>query len=147
MQGMGSVDGSNTGLEQWRLNQIQQFPFLGGMEAQLPPPTAIYSNLDGQSSGTPMTGSELITQLESVKMEDHNNQRVGMNLGRLYLGGGGANPRTDQFWGGSSGGATGNNNGVEGSSGAAGVSGGGGGGGSWMTNLSGFNSSSTGSLL
>ncbi|XP_038980113.1 dof zinc finger protein DOF5.1-like isoform X2 [Phoenix dactylifera] len=121
--------GGGVGLEQWRFPQIQQFPFLGGLEPPPPPPAPVPGlyPFDGVGSGVDegafakATGSGLITQLASVKMEDNQH---GLRLPRQYLG----VPRNDQYWGGSSGGGT--------SSGSG-----------WPTNLSGFNSSSAGNLL
>jgi len=95
---------------------------------------------DGQGGGGATgatTGLELINQLASAKMEDNNPR--GLNLARQYLG---VSPRNDQFWA-----AGGGGRGEGSSAGGAGGNNGGGGGGGWMTNLSGFNSSSPGSLL
>ncbi|XP_008779546.2 dof zinc finger protein DOF5.1-like isoform X1 [Phoenix dactylifera] len=131
-----SSGGTGVGLEQWRLPQIQQFPFLGGLEPTLPPPAPAPGlfPFDGEGGGIvggafagpvhmKATGSGLITQLASVKMEDN---RRGLSLPRQYP----SVPRNDQYWGGGGGG---------------GSSGGGGGG--WAADLSGFNSSSAGNLL
>ncbi|XP_017700540.1 dof zinc finger protein DOF5.1-like isoform X2 [Phoenix dactylifera] len=125
---------SSIGLEQWRLQQIQQFPFLGGLEAPPPPPAqpvpGLYP-LDEESGGEgfagqflpKLSGSGLISQLASVKMED-NSQRL--NLPRQYL----AVPGNNQYWGGGAGAGTA-------SGGSAG----------WTGDLSGFNSSTSGNIL
>ncbi|KAG1365768.1 dof zinc finger protein DOF5.1 [Cocos nucifera] len=127
---------SSIGLEQWRLQQIQQFPFLGGLEPPPPPPAqpvpGIYP-FDGEGGGEgfvgqvlpKVSGSGLITQLASVKMEDSSHQ--GLNLPRHYLG----VPGNDQYWGGGGGGGGGTSSGS----------------GGWMGELSGFNSSSSGNIL
>ncbi|KAG6531634.1 dof zinc finger protein DOF5.1-like isoform X1 [Zingiber officinale] len=130
---------SNIGqLEQWRLQQIQQFPFLGGgLETPLPTVQPSMSGLyhftgegrqvDGAKA---VSGSSLITQLASVKMEDHNDQ-LRLNLSRQYLGLSG----NDQYnW--------------SGTGGAAGEGGGSTSGSNWaMTDLSVFNSSSSGNNI
>ncbi|XP_058109704.1 dof zinc finger protein DOF3.6-like [Magnolia sinica] len=101
--------------EQWRMQQMQQFPFMTGLE----PPPGLYP-FEGEGS-EPAYGGGVgqirskpsgsgVSQLASVKMEDNQ----GLNLSRQFLG----IPGTEQFWGGSA----------------------------W-TDLSGFNSSSTGHLL
>ncbi|KAG1337888.1 dof zinc finger protein DOF5.1 [Cocos nucifera] len=122
---------SSIGLEQWRLQQIQQFPFLGGLEAPPPPPAhqpvPVLYPLDGESGGEgfagqllpKVSGSGLIAQLASVKMEDNSH---GLNLPRQYL----SFPGNNHYWGASGGAGTG-------SGGSAG----------WTGDLSGFNSSST----
>ncbi|XP_010922356.3 dof zinc finger protein DOF5.1 [Elaeis guineensis] len=139
MQPMEQLDyqvgsSSSIGLEQWRLQQIQQFPFLGGLEAPPAPPSQpvpVLYPLDGESGGEGFAGqllpkvsagSGLITQLASVKMEDN---PQGLNLPRQYLG----FPGNNHYWGGSTGGA--------------GAGAGSGGSAGWTGDLSGFNSSST----
>nr|XP_010937644.1 dof zinc finger protein DOF5.1 isoform X2 [Elaeis guineensis] len=132
--GINSSSGGGVGLEQWRLPQIQQFPFLGALEPTLPPPAPVPGLFlfDGEGGGVgagpfagsvhmKATASGLITQLASVKMEDN---QQGLGLPRQYS----SVPRNDQYWGSSSGG---------GSSGGSG----------WAPDLSGFNSSSAGNLL
>jgi hypothetical protein len=85
--GTGAGASSATiGLEQWRLPQIQRFPFLSGQpDVVQPTMSGIYPfDMEGQSGDTPvlpgghmlggskMPGSAgLITQLASVKMEDN----------------------------------------------------------------------------
>ncbi|KAJ4972252.1 hypothetical protein NE237_005351 [Protea cynaroides] len=116
--------GSNTGPEQWRLQHLQQFPFLSGLE----PPPGLYP-FEGEGGGgggvePPTYGGGSVAQLRrkpqppsgsgqanSVKMEENQ----GLNLSRQFLG----IPGNDQYWGGSN---------------------------AW-TDLSGFNSSSTNHLL
>ncbi|XP_072998121.1 dof zinc finger protein DOF5.1-like [Typha latifolia] len=129
---------SSVGLEHWRFQQIQQFPFLGNMDPPPPPPAPSVPGLypfdgDGGSDHgfgnqvfpkVSVSGSGLITQLASVKMEDSNAQ--GLSLPRQYLG----IPGNDQYWGGGNGGVN--------------TSGGGGG---WTADLSGFNSSNSGNIL
>ncbi|XP_072975723.1 dof zinc finger protein DOF3.6-like [Typha angustifolia] len=134
--------GTTVGLEQWRVQQIQQFPFLSGLEPPPPPPppppalTGMYHldlegcRIDGSAFGGQMPtaktlSSEIISHLASVKMEDNSQT---LSLPRLYMD----IPRNinDSIWGGSTGGS---------------VVGGNGGG--WIPDLSGFNSSSTGNLL
>ncbi|KAK4270304.1 hypothetical protein QN277_023354 [Acacia crassicarpa] len=108
------------GLEQWRMPQTQQFPFLAaGLEGS----HGLYSfegtsgealGYGGMSLRPKATASGLITQLASVKMEDNNNNNNNLNLSGQFLG-------SDQYWG---------------------TSGGGGSTSAW-TDLSGFSSSST----
>ncbi|CAN6322113.1 unnamed protein product [Urochloa humidicola] len=154
--------GAMGGLEQWRMPQMQQFPFLSRPDAGVPPPMSggIYPfDVEGDAGGgfaghmlaggAKVPGSVgLITQLASVKMEDNNPASTAMasSSPREFLGLSG----NLQFWGGGGGGgngASGNNGG-----GATANAGGGGGGGasapgsSWV-DLSGFNSSSSGNLL
>ncbi|XP_028783555.1 dof zinc finger protein DOF5.1-like [Neltuma alba] len=115
----GSMLFAPGGLEQWRVPQTQQFPFLAGLEGS----QGLYSFDGGASAGEgPGYGSTslrpkalasttagVITQLASVKMEDNNRE---MNLSSQFLG-------SDQhYWG--TGGST-----------------------SGWTDLSGFSSSST----
>ncbi|CAN6280785.1 unnamed protein product [Urochloa humidicola] len=148
--------GAAIGLEQWRLPQIQQFPFLSRPDAAVPSPmSGIYPfDVDGHGDaagfaghmlggGSKVPGSAgLITQLASVKMEDNNPAAsAAMTCSpREFLGLHGSL----QFWGGGGGnGASGNNGG-----GTAANAGGGGGGASapssgWV-DLSGFNSPSSG---
>ncbi|KAJ0962379.1 hypothetical protein J5N97_030207 [Dioscorea zingiberensis] len=89
--------GSSLGFEQWRLHQIQQYPFLGGMDPQAPSQApASVSGLfpfDGEEGMSyKASSSGLITQFASVKMED-NPQRFG--LPRQYIS---TVPRPDQYW-------------------------------------------------
>ncbi|XP_052146408.1 dof zinc finger protein DOF2.4-like isoform X1 [Oryza glaberrima] len=154
--GGGGAAAAAIGLEQWRLPQIQQFPFLSRNDAMPPPMSGIYpfdaeaaadaAGFAGQLlAGTKVPGSSgLITQLASVKMEDSNAQSAAMNSSpREFLG----LPGNLQFWGGGNGaGPGGNGDGATGGSGAGVAPGGGGSGGGWA-DLSGFNSSSSGNIL
>ncbi|CAL4919817.1 unnamed protein product [Urochloa decumbens] len=170
--GLSSLDpvdyhlGTGGGLEQWRLPQIQQFPFLSRHDAGVPPPmSGIYPfDVDGHSGdagggfaghmlggGSKLPGGSagLITQLASVKMEDNNpasaSAAMTSSSPREFLG----LPGNLQFWGG------GGNNGASANNGGgatANNAGGGGGGasapGSSWVDLSGFNNSpSSGNLL
>ncbi|XP_074584226.1 uncharacterized protein LOC141840206 [Curcuma longa] len=126
---------SSIGLEQWRLPQIQQFPFLGGsleppVQAVQPVISCLYHFSGDASQGDDakaVSGSSLITQLSSSKMEDHSD-RLGLNLPRQYLGLSGNGQYNN--WSGSR---------------VAGEGGGATSGSSWaITDLSVFNSSSSG---
>ncbi|WOL16501.1 hypothetical protein Cni_G25288 [Canna indica] len=138
---LGSGSGTaGIGLENLRLHQMQQFPLLGGaldlpQTPQPPPPpvSGLYSFVGGESGAfmggsfagqvpTKPSGSGLITQMASVKMEENNQQLL--NFPRQYLG----ISRNDQFWS-----STGSGSGGGGSSSGTG---------GWSTDLSGFNSSS-----
>ncbi|KAJ6826796.1 putative dof zinc finger protein DOF2.4 isoform X2 [Iris pallida] len=142
MQQMEAVDhyqlgisaSSGMGMEQWRpLNQIHQFPFLGGLEPP-PQPVSDLFPFDGTQDAGKESGAELASQLaNSVKMED-NRPRELNNMARQYFG----VARNDQFWGAGAGGV---------GAGSSAIGGSGGSGGGWMTDLSGFNSSSSGNLL
>ncbi|KAG6535895.1 dof zinc finger protein DOF5.1-like [Zingiber officinale] len=112
----GSSAGGVVGLQ-----QMQQFPLLGGGALeQLPPPQPLPLPLQSISGQYPYGGGEgsgfagglftgqapmlkqsaLISQLASVKMED--NQQL-LNFPRNYLG----VSRSDQFWNGGDGGSSG----------------------------------------
>ncbi|KAJ7950349.1 Dof zinc finger protein [Quillaja saponaria] len=77
---------SAAGLENWRFQQTQQFPFLTGLEAS----TGLYpfesgsgfGNGAGQVRPKATTTSGLINQLDSVKMEESQE----LNLSRQFLG-------------------------------------------------------------
>ncbi|CAN6297243.1 unnamed protein product [Urochloa humidicola] len=145
--------GGGIGLEQWRLPQIQQFPFLSRPDAAaVPPPmSGIYPfDVDGHGGdaggfaghmlgGSKVSGSAgLITQLASVKMEDNNPAASAAMTSspREFLG----LPGSLQFWGGGgNGGASGNNGGT-----AANTGGGASAPSSGWVDLSGFNSPSSG---
>ncbi|XP_078162339.1 dof zinc finger protein DOF3.6-like [Carex rostrata] len=135
---------SGMGLEHWRLPQIQQFPFMGRVEAS--PATAgqpvpgLYQFEDQASGegvfsgmGLPkVTSAALITQMASVKMEDNaHSQSQGANSSREFNLGMSSN---EQYWGGAGAGDGGGNNG---SGSCAG----------WATGLAGFNSTSSGNIL
>ncbi|CAL4936774.1 unnamed protein product [Urochloa decumbens] len=165
--GLSSLDpvdyhlGTGGGLEQWRLPQIQQFPFLSRPDAAVPPPMSggIYPfDVDGHGgdagggfAGHMLGGSKvpggsagLITQLASVKMEDNNPSAASAAMTsspREFLG----LPGNLQFWGvgGGGNGASGNNGG-----GATANAGGASAPGSSWVDLSGFNNSpSSGNIL
>ncbi|XVF83642.1 hypothetical protein PTKIN_Ptkin16aG0506300 [Pterospermum kingtungense] len=97
-----SVGGSmltNGLVEQWRLQQVQQFPFLTSLEPQ----TGLYP-YEGEAMEPPSYAGQIrnkplesaITQLAAVKMEE----TQGLNLSRNFLGISGS----DQYWGGVGGG-------------------------------------------
>lgn len=116
--GGGSIlSAAVAGLEQWRMQQTHQFPFLSGLESS---PSGLYpfeggSNPPGYSGGSSMrpkvSTSGMITQLASVKMEDHRQQEV--NLSRHMLGmNNNHNPSSsaNQYWNSTNINATGNSN-------------------------------------
>ncbi|XP_022767529.1 dof zinc finger protein DOF5.1-like isoform X2 [Durio zibethinus] len=92
-----------SGLDQWRLQQAPQFPFLGGLESS----SGLYQfesggvdHPSGYGGGAghqvrPKISSSTVTQMASLKMEDINNQQE-LNLSRQFLGA----PGNDQYWGG-----------------------------------------------
>ncbi|MBA0800798.1 hypothetical protein Gohar_011211 [Gossypium harknessii] len=98
------------GLDQWRLQQPPQFPFLSGLESS----PGMYQFESGgggiEASGyggeaghhqvRPKISSSIATQMASVKMEDNSNnnsnQQELMNLSRQFLGLQGY----DHYWGG-----------------------------------------------
>ncbi|KAK9985304.1 hypothetical protein SO802_030255 [Lithocarpus litseifolius] len=97
--GGGSSHGSLLsagGVEQWRLQQTQQFPFLGGLD---PSPGFFESGVDaasgyvGASQGRAKQSNSVAAQMASVKMED--NQEL--NLSRQFLGIPAGN---EQYWNG-----------------------------------------------
>ncbi|MQL92884.1 hypothetical protein Taro_025517 [Colocasia esculenta] len=128
----------SVGLEHWRLPQVQQFPFMAGLESAPAAPQSVglfpfdgaeggavdgvLGGLAGQQVHGKPSASGLIAQMSSVKMEE-NPQKL--TLPKQYLG----IPGNDQYWVG--GGSTGG-----GSSSA----------GEW-TDLSGFNPSSASNIL
>ncbi|KAK8443795.1 hypothetical protein SEVIR_9G032600v4 [Setaria viridis] len=153
--GAGGGGGTAIGFEQWRLPQIQQFPFLSRPDAVPPPMSGIYPfDVEGHGDpagfagqmlgGSKVPGSAgLITQLASVKMEDNPPSTAMTSLPREFLG----LPGNLQFWGGGgNGGASGNNGGTANTGGGGGGSGASAPGSSWV-DLSGFNSSSSGNIL
>ncbi|XP_043709324.1 dof zinc finger protein DOF3.6-like isoform X2 [Telopea speciosissima] len=101
--GGGGTILSGGATDQWRLQQVQQFPFLSGLE----PPSGLYP-FDGEAPAyaggaaaaqlrlRPPSGSTGdgggVTQFASVKMEENR----GLNLSRQFLG----VPGSDQYWGG-----------------------------------------------
>ncbi|KAG8651332.1 dof zinc finger protein DOF3.6 isoform X2 [Manihot esculenta] len=95
----GGASGSllSTGglVDQWRFQQVQQFPFLANIE----PPNGLYpfegiepANYVGQLRSKPMDSG--VTQLASVKVEEN---YQGLNLSKNFLGITG----NDQYWPGS----------------------------------------------
>ncbi|KAM0948274.1 putative transcription factor C2C2-Dof family [Dioscorea sansibarensis] len=107
-----SVGFQDGGLEQWKIQQIQHLPFLGGME-----PQAHSSSSSSFSSSLfafdPAVGmmpyklastSGLISQFASVKMED-NSQRF-----RQLIGGAPRSTTFDQYWNSNIGGGVGGGN-------------------------------------
>ncbi|KAJ0102749.1 hypothetical protein Patl1_06379 [Pistacia atlantica] len=90
----GSSLFSSALFEQWRLQQVQQYPFMTGME----PTTGLYqfesegtvapSSYVAQLRSKPMDSG--VTQSANVKME----QNQGLNLSRNFLGISG----NDQYW-------------------------------------------------
>jgi len=153
---LGATAGPGTaigGLEQWRLPQIQQFPFLSRPDAVPPPMSGIYPfDVEGHGDaagfagqmlgGSKVPGSAgLITQLASVKMEDNPPSTAMTSSPREFLG----LPGNLQFWGGGNG-ASGNNGGTA-NAGGGGDGGAAAPGSSWV-DLSGFNNSpSSGNIL
>ncbi|MCL7044916.1 hypothetical protein MKW94_019369 [Papaver nudicaule] len=133
--GSGNVLSSTGGIEQWRLQQMQQFPFLGGMEPSQPgmyPYQGSVENINQLLRTSRPTGS----LASSVKMEE--NQAAGLHLSRQFMGN---NTSTN-----SSNNSQGNDNQYNWGGGDVGGGGGGGGNAAW-TDLSGFNSSSTTHIL
>ncbi|XWS56562.1 hypothetical protein CRYUN_Cryun09bG0096000 [Craigia yunnanensis] len=82
-------------VEQWRLQQVQQFPFLTNLE----PPTGLYP-FEGEGVEAPSYGGHhqsrskplesAITQLAAVNIQE----TQGLNLSRNFLG----IPGSDQYW-------------------------------------------------
>lgn len=94
--GASLLSNEGGGIEPWRL---QQFPFLSGLDTSSSPGLGIYQFHGGGESGfmggetsqshqvrPKLSSSSMLTQLTSVKMEDHPDQH---NLSRQLLGGGG----------------------------------------------------------
>ncbi|XP_020203217.1 dof zinc finger protein DOF2.4 [Cajanus cajan] len=98
-----------SGLDQWRVPQTHQFPFLSGLEASSS--HGLYPFEGGSGSdgygGTPIkvSTSGVMSQLASVKMEEnHHHHELG--LPRQFLGSVNNNPNAnEQYWSGG-GGAT-----------------------------------------
>ncbi|XVF23877.1 hypothetical protein REPUB_Repub13aG0077300 [Reevesia pubescens] len=87
---------SNGLVEQWRLQQVQQFPFLTSLEQ---PSTGLYpfesEGVEPPSYGHQLRSNQLesaITQMAAVKMEE----TQGLNSSKNFLGISGS----DQYWGG-----------------------------------------------
>ncbi|XP_058099180.1 dof zinc finger protein DOF3.6-like [Magnolia sinica] len=107
MGGGSSSGGSSSGgamlsagsADQWRLQQLQHFPFLSGLE---PPPSGLYpfdaegvdpmAYTGGMSHLQQKPSSSVASQVASVKMEENQ----GLNISRQFLG----IPGNDQYWGG-----------------------------------------------
>ncbi|CAK7333845.1 unnamed protein product [Dovyalis caffra] len=88
------------GLDQWRLQQEQQLPFLGGLDSSS---SGLYpfeggAGPSGYGGGAdyirPKISSSKATQSASVKMEENQ----GLNLSRQFMG----IPGNDQYWSGTS---------------------------------------------
>ncbi|RVW66015.1 hypothetical protein CK203_007360 [Vitis vinifera] len=85
--GSNSVGLSAEGVEQWRLQQVQQFPFLGSFE----PPTGLYpfqnedvkasSSVDRNGHLPHMVSGSGVAQLTAVKLLENQ----GLNLSRQFL--------------------------------------------------------------
>lgn len=96
-----------SGLDQWRVPQTHQFPFLSSLEASSS--HGLYSFEGGNGSdgygGTnniKVSTSGVMSQLASVKMEDNHHQELG--LPRQFLGINNTNPNTnEQYWSGGGG--------------------------------------------
>ncbi|XP_031252591.1 dof zinc finger protein DOF5.1-like [Pistacia vera] len=94
----GSLLSSLGGLDQWRLQQAQQFPFMGGLDSSstglYPFESGVepsgYGNAGGQVRPKLSTSGVNVSQLASVKMEDNNE----MNLSRQFMGIQG----NEQYW-------------------------------------------------
>ncbi|KZV53392.1 hypothetical protein F511_10178 [Dorcoceras hygrometricum] len=97
--GVASLFASSGGgiIEPWRLQQVQQFPFLGGgLEPSSP---GVYQFHGGEpalalgetsQSVRPKLSSSMLSQMASVKIEEN----PGLNLSRQLMGG---MPRNDQW--------------------------------------------------
>ncbi|KAI3953071.1 hypothetical protein MKW98_020266 [Papaver atlanticum] len=129
--GSANIFSSTGGIEQWRLQQMQQFPFLGGLE---PPQSGMYpyQNAVENMSQIMRTSRPTGSLASSVKMEE--NQAAGLNLSRQFMG--------DTTNANSNSNSQGNDNQYNWGSG-----GGGGAGNAAWTELSGFTSSSTTHLV
>ncbi|KAI3926434.1 hypothetical protein MKX01_032622 [Papaver californicum] len=126
--GSCNILSSTGGIEQWRLQQMQQFPFLGGLEAAqsgMYPYQGAVENMSRIIRTSRPTGS----LASSVKMEE--NQAAGLTLARQFMG---DNTNFNS------------NNNSQGNDNQYNWGGGGGGNAAW-TDLSGFTSSSTTHLL
>lgn len=92
------------GMDQWRLQQLQQFPFFAGLDQQTNtsshPALGMYSfDMEGTAPTAAYGG-----QQTNVKAEAESQNRL--SISRQYLG---MNPGNDQYWGNGTGGtATGN---------------------------------------
>lgn len=102
MPSSGSV---MNGMDQWRLQQLQQFPFFAGLEqpinnASSHPALGMYSfDMEGNAPTAAYGGHQTNVKAEAVSQNR-------LNISRQYLG---MNSGNDQYWGsGTSGTATGN---------------------------------------
>ncbi|XP_073297980.1 dof zinc finger protein DOF5.1-like [Primulina huaijiensis] len=97
--GVASLLSSSGGgiIEPWKLQQVQQFPFLGG--GLDPSPPGVYQFHSGETgsplgetsqSVRPKLSSSMLSQMSSVKMEEN----PELNLSRQLMGG---MPRNDQW--------------------------------------------------
>ncbi|XP_072979210.1 dof zinc finger protein DOF3.6-like [Typha angustifolia] len=126
-----AAGGGGSGLEQWRMQQIQQFPILGTLD---PPPPSLptiatqdmYQLGLVSSSNSGMDGGGYQDQLP-LKMDHQDSLQRLSNFPRQFNLG--VHGRIDQLWG-------------AGSTAGSGVGGGG-----WAADLAGLDSSSTGNLL
>ena len=94
--GSNSVGLSAEGVEQWRLQQVQQFPFLGSFE----PPTGLYpfqnedvkasSSVDRNGHLPHMVSGSGVAQLTAVKLLENQ----GLNLSRQFLD----TSENNQYW-------------------------------------------------
>jgi len=96
-----------SGLDQWRMPQTHQFPFLSGLEASSSHGLYPFDGASGSDGygGTPIkvSTSGMMSQFASVKMEDNHPE---LGLPRQFLGVNN-NPNTnEQYWNGGGGGAT-----------------------------------------
>lgn len=104
--GINSNVGVGVGIDQqWRLPQAQQFPFLGGLDLSS---SALYGQLQGSIEPSSFVGetshqvrpkllsSAILTQLASVKMEEHNQDQ--MNLSRQLMMGIPGNDTNNLQW-------------------------------------------------
>ncbi|KAJ7961457.1 Dof zinc finger protein [Quillaja saponaria] len=105
--GSGSLLSSAAGLDQWRLQQTQQFPFLAtGLESS----TGLYpfegdadhgsgfGNGVGQVRPKATSNSGLITQFASVKMEESHQQELNFSRQLLGISNNPTGNEVQQYW-------------------------------------------------
>ncbi|KAI3832792.1 hypothetical protein MKW98_002338 [Papaver atlanticum] len=95
--GHGSINLSSRGADQWRIQQLHNFPYMSSLEQQSP--LGLYPFIDqgsdqaqsyvtggsiGQVRAKPSSSLTMHGQIPSVKMEAESNQ--GLNLSRQFLG-------------------------------------------------------------
>ncbi|KAK1265584.1 Dof zinc finger protein DOF5.1 [Acorus gramineus] len=85
----GGGGGGEMQSEQWRLPQVQQFPFFGGLETAAPPAAQT-----GLYPFETAAVTQMVSQMASVKMEENQQRQY---LGLPAAGG------TDQYWNGGGG--------------------------------------------